>query len=112
MKNNDLVIVATNWESFIGSLKSNIKLNYANCASVEWINGHYKATLTQGMDTAYIARLDAITGLEKENTLDLLESLVGGVRTKDVQEVVEAVQSKVSEENTVKIKRTRSKKIV
>jgi hypothetical protein len=104
MKNNTLVITTTNWESFIASLKANIKQNYANCASVEWVNGHYRATLTQGTDKAYTARLDALTGLEKENTLDLLDSLCGNVRTIAVQEVK---SEPVQQEPSVKIKTKR-----
>ena len=69
---SNLAIVTSNFSSFIASLNSNLKLGYGICQSTEYPNGFYKATLTQGKDEAYIAKLKGITGQEKENTLDLL----------------------------------------
>ena len=112
-----------------------MKLGYGICQSTEYPNGFYKATLTQGKDEAYIAKLKGITGQEKENTLDLLGYLGNTVnqtpqpRTKDTvkphylsQEVLDRVAKESTErlievgkdldvkEPTKKPRKTRTKK--
>ena len=106
---NNLVVVANNFESFIASLKSNLKNGYGICQSTEYTNGFYKATLCQGKDEAYISKLKGITGTEKENTLDLL-SYLGGVTSPVVvveEVVMEAVQPAVIIKRS---RKTRAKK--
>jgi hypothetical protein len=100
---NSLVIVTSNFSSFIASLKSNLKLGYGICQSTEYTNGFYKATLCQGKDEAYISKLKGITGTEKENTLDLL-SYLGGV-TSPVVVTEEAVTKPFHPDITIKRQR-------
>ena len=75
MKNNNLVITASNWPSFVGSLRSNLKLGYGICTRTSYQNNYFSAVLQQGTDRAYIARLNSVTGEETESTLDLCDFL-------------------------------------
>lgn len=70
-----LIVCASNWTSFVASLKSNLKLNYGVCNKTSYVNGFYRAALEQGTDRAYIARLNSVTGEEKENVVDLCDFL-------------------------------------
>ena len=70
-----LIVCASNWPSFVASLKSNLKLNYDLCNKTSYINGFFRASLEQGTDRAYIARLNSVTGEERENVLDLCDFL-------------------------------------
>ena len=70
-----LIVCASNWTSFVASLKSNLKLNYGVCNKTSYINGFFRASLEQGTDRAYIARLNSVTGEEIESTLDLCDFL-------------------------------------
>jgi hypothetical protein len=87
--NNKLVIVASNFPSFIASLKQNLKLGYGNCLSATFVNGFYRAELLQGIDDAYVAKLANIGGNEKENTLDILDHLANNSVTQEVKPIVE-----------------------
>ena len=75
MKNNNLVITASNFQSFVGSLRSNLKLGYGICTRTSYRNNYFSAVLQQGTDRAYIARLNTVTGEEIESTLDLCDFL-------------------------------------
>ena len=75
MKNNNLVITASNWSSFVASLRSNLKLGYGICTRTSYRNSYFSAVLQQGTDRAYIARLNTVTGEEIESTLDLCDFL-------------------------------------
>jgi hypothetical protein len=77
MKNNNLVITASNWSSFVASLRSNLKLGYGICTRTSYRNSYFSAVLQQGTDRAYIARLSSVTGEEKENVIDLVSYLGG-----------------------------------
>jgi hypothetical protein len=75
MKNNNLVITASNWSSFVASLRSNLKLGYGICTRTSYRNNYFSAVLQQGTDRAYIARLNSVTGEERENVVDLCDFL-------------------------------------
>ena len=75
MKNNNLVVTASNWSSFVASLRSNLKLGYGICTRTSYRNSYFSAVLQQGTDRAYIARLNSVTGEETESTLDLCDFL-------------------------------------
>lgn len=75
MKNNNLVVTASNFQSFVGSLRSNLKLGYGICTRTSYRNNYFSAVLQQGTDRAYIARLNSVTGEEKENVVDLVDFL-------------------------------------
>lgn len=77
MKNNNLVITTSNWASFVASLRSNLKLGYGVCSRTSYRNNYFSAVLQQGTDRAYIARLNSVTGEEKENCVDLVDYLSG-----------------------------------
>lgn len=70
-----LIVCASNWNSFVASLKQNMKLGYGVCNKTSYTNGFFRASLTQGTDRAYIARLNSVTGEERENVLDLVDFL-------------------------------------
>lgn len=75
MKNTNLVICASNWSSFVSSLKSNLKLGYGVCTKTSFSNGFFREILEQGTDRAYVARLASVSGEEKENCVDLCDFL-------------------------------------
>lgn len=75
MKNNNIVVTASNFQSFVGSLKANLKLGYGICTRTSYCNNYFSAVLQQGTDRAYIARLNSVTGEEKENVVDLCDFL-------------------------------------
>lgn len=75
MKNNNLVITTSNWASFVASLRSNLKLGYGVCSRTSYRNNYFSAVLQMGTDRAYIARLNSVTGEEKENVVDLCDFL-------------------------------------
>lgn len=111
---NDLVICASNWTSFVASLKSNLKLGYASCTKTEFRNGFYTASLTQGTDEAYVAKLLNMTGDEKENCHELcsfLSSTYVPIPQSLVNEIKEITQkadeNKAKEAVATTIKRTR-----
>lgn len=66
-----LIVCASNWPSFVASLKSNLKLNYGLCNKTEFRNGFFTASLSQGKDKSYIAKLANMSGEEKENCHEL-----------------------------------------
>lgn len=70
-----LIISARTWETFVESLKANLKHNFGICEKTSFKNGYYTAVLTSGIDKAYVNRLDTVTGEEKESTLDLCDFL-------------------------------------
>lgn len=119
-----LIVCASNWPSFIASLKSNLKLNYGICNKTSYVNGFFRALLEQGTDRAYIARLNSVTGEEKENCLDIVDYLSGvttvkisdeALPEKVVQEIKPAivdyaVEDVGKEAATTTIKRTRKAK--
>ena len=70
-----LIVCASNWASFVASLKSNLKLGYGLCNKTSYVNGFFRASLEQGTDRAYIARLNSVTGEEIENVVDLCDFL-------------------------------------
>lgn len=72
-----VVVVASNFESFIASMKSNLKLGYAKCEEAAYLNGFFRARLVKEIDNNYIARLETITGTERENVLDLVDFING-----------------------------------
>ena len=75
MKNNNLVVTAGNFQSFVMSLKANLKLGYGICTRTSYRNSYFSAVLQMGTDRAYIARLNSVTGEEIESTLDLCDFL-------------------------------------
>ena len=92
---NNLVVVTSNFESFVTSLKSNLKLGYGQCISTEYIHGFFRCVLDKGVDERYIASLNALTGKERENVIDLMSGLSGtSVVSVNVEETVvtESVQ--------------------
>jgi hypothetical protein len=119
-----LIVCASNWPSFVASLKSNLKLNYGVCNKTSYINGFFRASLEQGTDRAYIARLNSVTGEEKENCIDLIDYLSGAITIKVsdeplpekvVQEIKSAIVDYAVEELskeavTTTLKRTRKPK--
>ena len=72
---NNLVVVTSNFESFVTSLKSNLKLGYGVCQSTEYIHGFFRCVLAKGVGGGYIASLNALTGKERENVIDLMYGL-------------------------------------
>ena len=70
-----LIVCTSNWSSFVASLKQNMKLGFSVCNKTSYINGFFRASLEQGTDRAYIARLNSVTGEEKENVVDLCDFL-------------------------------------
>ena len=113
MKNNDLIVTTSNFESLVASLHSNLKLGYGKCSKIELINSFYRAVLEHGKDASYIARLGAVDASEKENVLDLMHYLANA--STPVREAVKTVVDDVVKpldtgEEAVKIKRTRTKK--
>lgn len=77
MSNNNqiVVVVASNFQSFIGSMKANLKLGYSKCEEATYVNGFFRARLVKETDEAYVARLGSISGEERENVLDLVDFL-------------------------------------
>lgn len=104
--NNKLVVVASNFQSFIASLKSNLKLNYGICESATFVNKFYKAELLQGIDVSYVAKLENISGEEKEDCIDLVDYL-GGCTVQKLQPQVAEKQTSVPDITIVKPKATR-----
>jgi hypothetical protein len=93
-----LIVCASNWSSFVASLKSNLKLNYGVCNKTEFRNGFFTASLSQGKDKSYIAKLTNMSGEEKENCHELCTFLgsnftlnVGTIPEKVVQEIKSAI---------------------
>lgn len=70
-----LIISARTWSTFVESLKGNLKHDFGICEKTLFKNGYYTAVLQQGTDRAYIARLNSVTGEEKENVVDLCDFL-------------------------------------
>lgn len=70
-----LIVCTSNWPSFVASLKQNMKLGFSVCNETSYINGFFRASLEQGTDRAYIARLNSVTGEERENVIDLCDFL-------------------------------------
>ena len=124
MKNNNLVVTASNFQSFVGSLRSNLKLGYGICTRTSYRNNYFSAVLQQGTDRAYIARLNSVTGDEKENCIDLVDYLSGAITIevsdeplpeKVVQEIKSAIVDYAAQELSkeavaTSIKRTRKPK--
>ena len=120
---NKLVIVTTNFQSIIASLRANIKLGYGVLHKIEIVNEHYRAELLQGDDKVYQSRLDNITE-ENAGTEGLVRWLSGDPFGKFVEEVlvdipVEAVSVECTTKRSVSttkdavnttIKRTRKAK--
>jgi hypothetical protein len=69
---NNLVVVTSNFESFVTSLKSKLKLGYGVCQSTQYVYGFFRAVLAKGVDESYIASLNTLTGKERENVIDLM----------------------------------------
>lgn len=115
--NNPLIVCASNWTSFVASLKSNLKLGYATCTKTEFRNGFYTASLTQGTDEAYVARLMSVSADEKENTIDLCDFL-GSEYVPITQSLIDRIneitqkadENKQKEAVATNIKRTRQPK--
>ena len=120
-----LIISARTWKTFVESLKANLKHNFGICEKTSFKSGYYTSILVSGTDHAYIARLNSVTGEEKENCIDLVDYLSGAITIevsdeplpeKVVQEIKSAIVdyavTELSKEAVVtKIKRpTRSKK--
>ena len=125
MKNNNLVVTASNWSSFVASLRSNLKLGYGICTRTSYRNSYFSAVLQQGTDRAYIARLNSVTGEEKENCIDIVDYL-GGAFTIEVsdehlpEKVVQEIKSAIvdyavkelsKEAVATSIKRTRKPRV-
>ena len=114
-----LIVCASNWPSFVASLKSNLKLNYGLCNKTEFRNGFFTASLSEGKDKSYIAKLTNMSGEEKENCHELCTFLgsnftlnVGTIPEKVVQEIKSAIVDYAVEELSKEavsttIKRTR-----
>lgn len=95
MSNSQIVVVvASNFESFIASMKSNLKLGYSKCEEATYLNGFFRARLVKETDEAYVARLGSISGEERENVLDLLDFL-GANAVPITQEFVEEIKGLV-----------------
>jgi len=110
---NNLVVVTSNFESFIASLKSNLKNGYGQCISTEYIHGFFRCVLSKGVDESYIASLNALTGKERENVIDLMCSLSSNsVVAVSVEETVVAVVTKAVQPDIVikRSRKTRAKK--
>ena len=126
MKNNDLIIATSNFESLVASLHSNLKIGYGKCSKIEFINSFYRAVLEHGKDASYIARLASVSTFEGDNALDLMHYLANGVApvyepiaaliveetlVEDIKDILEIGDINTQkEEEAVKIKRTRTKK--
>lgn len=110
MSNNQVVVVvASNFESFIGSMKANLKLGYATCSEATYMNGFFRARLEKGTDDNYVARLSGITGKERENVIDLVVFLGSKSvqATVPVVDVVEKISEDLQTEAVqLKVKRT------
>lgn len=78
---NKLVIVTTNFQSIIESLRANIKLGYGVLHKIEIVNEHYRAELLQGDDKVYQSRLDHFIGgdVGTEDVLRWLSGKRGGL---------------------------------
>jgi len=73
---NNLVVVTSNFESFVTSLKSNLKNGYGQCISTQYVHGFFRAVLAKGVDGGgYTASLNALTGKEREGVIDLMCTL-------------------------------------
>jgi hypothetical protein len=110
-----LIVCASNWPSFVASLKQNMKLGFTVCNKTSYINGFFRASLEQGTDRAYIARLNSVTGEERENVLDLVDFLGSDVKpitqklVEEIQEILgKAEDNKAKEAVSTTIKRTRT----
>lgn len=95
-----LIVCASNWTSFVASLKQNLKLNYGLCNKTEFRNGFFTASLSQGKDKSYIAKLTNMSGEEKENCHELC-SFLGSVYVPLPQELMAEIKEIVqkAEEN-------------
>jgi hypothetical protein len=108
---NNLVVVTSNFESFVVSLKSNLKLGYGVCQSTEYIHGFFRAVLAKGVDESYIASLNALTGKERENVIDLMCSLSDkSTVSVNVEVPVEVVVTEAVQPDIV-VKRSRKQRV-
>lgn len=113
-----LIISARTWSTFVESLKGNLKHNFGICEKTLFKNGYYTAVLTSGIDKAYIARLNTVTGEEIESTLDLCDFL-GSCLVPFPQELLtridevlgKAEENKQKEAVTTSIKRVRKPRV-
>lgn len=121
MKNNDLIITTSNFESLVASLHSNLKLGYGKCSKIEFINSFYRAVLEHGKDASYITRLASVSTFEGDNELDLMHYLANGVApvyepitaclVEEIKDILELADvNKQKDEEAVKVKRTRRPK--
>ena len=110
--NKSLVVTASNWVSFVGSLKANLKLGYGQCDKKYYQNGFYTAILEQAVDSAYLQALQQLTGEEKDGDCHKDTFLGVEPRTEASEEVLEASVEAVGTGSVItKIKRQpRSKK--
>ncbi len=111
MSNNQVVVVvASNFQSFIGSMKANLKLGYTKCEEATYVNGFFRARLVKDTDEAYVARLSGISGEERENVIDLCHFL-GSKSVQATVPVVDVVEKIIEDLQTeavaTTIKRTR-----
>lgn len=98
-----LIVCASNWPSFVASLKQNLKLGYGLCNKTEFRNGLFTASLSQGKDKSYIAKLINMSGEERENCHELcsfLSSVYVPIPQALMNEMKEIVQK--AEENKAK----------
>ena len=112
MKNNDLVITTSNFESLVASLRSNLKIGYGKCSEIQFVGTFFRAVLQQGKDDDYILRLASITAPTEENALNVMHCLDN--TSTPVKEAVKTVVDDVVKpldtgEEAVKIKRPRRK---
>ena len=115
--NQVVVVVASNFQSFIGSMKANLKLGYAKCEESTYVNGFFRARLVKETDEAYVSRLSGFCGEERENVLDLVDFITGAKPVsqklaEEVKEIVKDVNVEIdkplqTEAVTTTIKRTR-----
>jgi hypothetical protein len=120
MSNNQVVVVvASNFQSFIGSMKANLKLGYTKCEEATYVNGFFRARLVKDTDEAYVARLSGISGEERDNVLELVDFLssvyvpVPQALMDEMKEIVDKAEENKAKEAaqteavTTTIKRTR-----
>lgn len=97
-----LVVVANNFDSFVASLRSNVKLGYGICTKMEKIGEFFRAELAKGNDPEYKAKLEH---LSIDSFEDSVNNAAQVVQKEDDSSVIKPIA-----DNTVTIKKTRSRK--
>lgn len=104
-----LVVVANNFDSFVASLKSNLKLGYGICTKMEKVDEYFRAELAKGNDPEYKTKLEHLSIDSFEDSVNNVAQVVQKEDAAKIEEDANSVGKPIAD-NTVTIKKTRSRK--